>query len=118
MTDEQAETPLFQMTPTADAYMQLAQQIADTIERVAHVEAAQPADEDDLDEDDEDEDASAIAEALESAHVRIDRHRAEIEQIKRVINQIIAFLGSNGIPKTQPAESADTVQPSTRNLIP
>lgn len=109
MTDEQAETPLFQMTPTADAYMQLVAQNADLAERLAHVEASQPADSDD--------DGDVTEDDLEAVHARIDRHRAEIEQIKRVTNQIISFLGANGIPKTPPAETADTVQPSTRNLI-
>lgn len=113
MTDEQADAPLFQMTPTADAYMQLALQVTELGDRLEHVEASQPAGIDDDTDDDGDEDGPD----LEAVHVRIDRHRAEIEQIKRVINQIISFLGNNGIPKTQPAETADTVQPTGRNLI-
>lgn len=107
MTDQTTtDKPLFVMAPTSDAYMQLASQVGDLAEDVAELQAHTPASGGD--------DASAVSEdELDAIHSRIDRHRAEIEEIKKRYNQLVRYLDASLAPA--PAVTAqDTIQPQTR----
>lgn len=109
MTDSPATTAIttedgkqtFVIVPTLDGYIELA-------DRVSHLEANVPA-------DGPADDGGAD---LGDVHDRLDRHRAEIEEIKRRYNALIRYLGSTNLTDAPPAENQDTVQPQSRNMIP
>jgi hypothetical protein len=108
MTDAPATTslptqdgkPTFGIVPTLDGYLELAA-------RVEHLEANVPAtgDDDSLNDDD-----------AAQLHERLDRHRAELEEIKRRYNALIRYLDS-GLTPSAPVQADDTVQPASRNMI-
>lgn len=111
MTDQTAtatDKPLFVMAPTSDAYMQLVSQVSDLAGDVAELQAHTPA------TGGSDDDVPAVSEdELDAIHSRIDRHRAEIEEIKKRYNQLVRYLDASLAP-AQPVSSQDTIQPQTR----
>lgn len=92
---------LFEMVPTSEAYMQLAAQVADIIEDVEHLQASTPAIPDDETTPDDSTDTSVLS-------ARLDRHRTEIEEIKKRYNALIRYLGSTDLPAAQPADISAT----------
>lgn len=101
-TDDGKNT--FVIVPTIDGYIELA-------DRVSHLEANMPATGDVDDDAPDDTDLGQV-------HDRLDRHRDEIEEIKRRYNALIRYLGSTDLAAAPPAASQDTVQPQSRNMIP
>jgi hypothetical protein len=95
--------PGFHIVVSLDEFITLA-------DRVAHLEANQPASgasEGEVSEDD-----------LEQVHARLTRHRDELEEIKRRYNALIRYLDATMLTPAQAATSQDTVQPPTaRNMI-
>lgn len=87
MTDpEPVEQPSLILVPTGQAWL-------DLVERIEALEAVQPA-----------ETAPA-----DDVHARLDRHRDELEAIKRVVNRIIAVV-VHGTPAVEVA--AQQLQPA------
>jgi hypothetical protein len=91
----------FEVVPTLAGYLELA-------ERVNHLEANQPAT-----GSSDDVVAPVSEDELDAIHSRIDRHRAEIEEIKKRYNQLVRYLDASLAP-AQPVSSQDTIQPQTR----
>lgn len=117
MTDQTATSetkPLFASHVTPDAYLELVQEVTDLREDVEHLQAnslALPADDD---TDDEGDVPAGTDTRFEVAQLtdRVNRHRAEIEDIKRRVNQIIGFL-SAPIQQTSAAADGNTITPGT-----
>lgn len=72
--------PTFTIVPTLDGYVDLAQ-------RVEHLEANVPATVPDTDVPDSGE--------IDQLHDRLDRHRGEIDEIKRRYNSLVRWLNTN-----------------------
>lgn len=122
MTDPTSEKPLFESVPTFEAYLELVGEHAtlkddiDTLrEHVDELQASIPADGDDDTDEDAAPDLTEVHAALDTLTTRVDRHRAEIENVKRVINQIISFLGSGSANTIAPSPQADghTITPTS-----
>jgi hypothetical protein len=104
--------PTFQIVPTLDGYLELAEQVA---ELQAQLPAAGGTGGSDLADDD-----------IDDLHDRLNRHRRDIDQTRNLLNDLIRYLdtlfgkpapGGNSVAPAPMVSAQDTIQPQRRDLI-